>query len=89
MAQRRVGGSPSPEGSLPDRLDARCAVEKVRKLAERDRVLRVEVAGRVAFPQKLCERRLASAGGAANLRKSIFFPGQFGRTAGSGAIASA
>ncbi len=49
--------SPSSASLFDRRQDARGAVEKSRKLGERDRPLVVEVARRMPFPQELCDRR--------------------------------
>src|SRR6266446_10724793 len=45
------------EPASPSRLNTRGAVEKVRKLGERDRSLVVEAARRMTFTQELCGRR--------------------------------
>src|ERR1700722_8560521 len=45
------------EPAFPFGLDARGAVEKPRKLGERDRLPVVEFAGRMTFMQQLCDRR--------------------------------
>src|ERR1700733_9480451 len=45
------------ERALPFRLDPRGAVEKSRKLGERDRLLIVEVTRRMTFSKQLCDRR--------------------------------
>ena len=50
---RRRRGRPA----FPFRLDPRGAVEKPRKLGERDRMLVVEVARRMTLAQQLCDRR--------------------------------
>ena len=43
--------------AFPSRQDTRGAVEKPRKLGERDRSLVIEAAGRMTFMQELCDRR--------------------------------
>src|SRR6476659_2967411 len=45
------------ERAAPFRLDARGAVEKPRKLGERDRPLVIEAARRTPFTQELCDRQ--------------------------------
>src|SRR5216684_7790780 len=45
------------DSASPSRQDTRGAVEKPRKLGERDRSLVIEAAGRMTFTQELCDRR--------------------------------
>src|SRR5262245_16919884 len=45
------------DAACPSREDVRGAIEKPRKLDERDRSLIVEMAGRVTFTQELRDRR--------------------------------
>src|SRR5882762_10985240 len=69
------------------RYHTRGAAEELRKFGERDRLLVIEAAGRMTLPQELRDRGDCLTIRGQELVQIDFFPGQRGRTAGSGEMA--
>ena len=74
---------------LRDRQDARGAVKKLRKLGERDRVLVIEVRVEKRSRRSFANGESVFSDAAQALPRSIFLPGQRGRTAGGGGMTPA
>src|SRR5262249_26972743 len=71
------------------RYGARGAAEELRKFGERDRLLVIKATGRMTLPQELRDRGDCLRIRRRELAQIDFFPVQRGRTAGSGARATA